>query len=196
MPRQLAVTGRRVEALLRLPSDRTGLLKHYTLSDEDLGHVGKRRRPHNKFGFALQLCALRYPGRLLAPGELIPAEITAFIGAQLELNADALIPYAVREETRHEHLAELRKLYGFRSFAGGVARDLKGWVEREAEMAKSAEDLVVRFVERCRQSLVILPLKPRSNACAQTRSSMRNVRSKRASLTGWCPKSKASCWHC
>ena len=70
---------------------------------------------------------------------------------------DALIPYAVREETRHEHLAELRKLYGFRSFAGGVARDLKGWVEREAEMAKSAEDLVVRFVERCRQSLVILP---------------------------------------
>ena len=93
MPRRLAVTGRRMEALLRLPSDRTELLKHYTLSDEDLGHVGKRRRPHNKFGFALQLCALRYPGRLLAPGELIPAEITAFIGAQLGLHADALIAY-------------------------------------------------------------------------------------------------------
>ena len=157
MPRRLAVTGRRMEALLRLPSDRTELLKHYTLSDEDLGHVGKRRRPHNKFGFALQLCALRYPGRLLAPSELIPAEITAFIGAQLGLNADALIAYAVREETRHEHLAELRKLYGFRPFAGGVARDLREWTQQEAEMATSGEDLVVRFVERCRQSLVILP---------------------------------------
>ncbi|EKA4587826.1 DUF4158 domain-containing protein, partial [Salmonella enterica subsp. enterica serovar Kentucky] len=33
-----------------------------------------RRRAHNRFGFALQLCVLRYPGRVLAPGELIPAE--------------------------------------------------------------------------------------------------------------------------
>ena len=32
--------------------------------------------------------------------------------------------YAVWSETRHEHLAELRRLYGFRSFAGGAAREL------------------------------------------------------------------------
>jgi hypothetical protein len=157
MPRRFAVTGRRMEALLRLPSDRTELLKHYTLSDEDLGHIRKRRRPHNKFGFAVQLCALRQPGRLLAAGELIPAEITEFVGAQLGLNTDALAPYAVREETRHEHLAALRKLYGFRSFTGGVARDLRNWASHEAETAASGEELVVSFVERCRQSLVILP---------------------------------------
>ncbi|WP_414836234.1 DUF4158 domain-containing protein, partial [Escherichia coli] len=41
------------------------LLKHYTLSDEDLGHIRLRRRAHNRFGFALQLCVLRYPGRVL-----------------------------------------------------------------------------------------------------------------------------------
>ena len=31
-----------------------------------------------------------------------------------------LAAYAVRSETQHEHLAELRRLYGFRSLAGGA----------------------------------------------------------------------------
>ena len=55
-----------------------------------------RRRAHNRFGFALQLCVLRYPGRVLAPGELIPAEVIEFIGAQLGLGADDLVDYAAR----------------------------------------------------------------------------------------------------
>ncbi len=72
MPRRVTLTDRQKDALLRLPTSQTDLLKHYTLSDEDLGHIRLRRRAHNRFGFALQLCVLRYPGRVLAPGELIP----------------------------------------------------------------------------------------------------------------------------
>ena len=75
-------------------------------------------------GFALQLCVLRYPGRLLAPGEFVPPAVVDFIGRQLDLDGDELADYAVRSETRHEHLAELRRLYGFRSFAGGAAHEL------------------------------------------------------------------------
>ncbi|MRK13871.1 DUF4158 domain-containing protein, partial [Klebsiella pneumoniae] len=41
--------------------------------------------------FALQLCALRYPGRALAPGEMIPREVLSFVGAQLGVPADALL---------------------------------------------------------------------------------------------------------
>ena len=111
MPRRVTLTDRQKDALLRLPTSQTDLLKHYTLSDEDFGHIRLRRRAHNRFGFALQLCVLRYPGRVLAPGELIPAEVIEFIGAQLGLGADDLVDYAAREETRHEHLAELRGLY-------------------------------------------------------------------------------------
>ena len=44
------------------------------------------------------------------------------IGRQLDLDGDELADYAVRSETRHEHLAELRCLYKFRSFSGGAAR--------------------------------------------------------------------------
>src|SRR3546814_11114348 len=55
-----------------LPTDEAALLRHYILADDDLIHIDRRRRPENRIGFALQLCALRYPGRTLAPGELIP----------------------------------------------------------------------------------------------------------------------------
>jgi len=110
-----------------------------------------------KRAFALQLCVLRYPGRVLAPGELIPAEVVEFIGAQLGLNADDLVDYAAREETRHEHLAELRALYGFRTFSGRGARELKDWLFREAELAASNEDIARRFVAECRRTSTVLP---------------------------------------
>ncbi|WP_252365106.1 DUF4158 domain-containing protein, partial [Sphingobium yanoikuyae] len=122
MPRRVTLTDRQREALLHLPVDQGELLRHYTLSDEDLGHIRQRRRAHNRFGFALQLCVLRYPGRVLAPGELIPAQVSDFIAAQLGLTSDDLLLYAAREETRHEHLADLRRIYGYRSFSAQSAR--------------------------------------------------------------------------
>ena len=105
------------------------------------------RRPRNKLGFALQLCVLRHPGRLLAPGEFVPPAVVDFIGRQLDLAGDELADYAMRSETRHDHLAELRRLYGFRSLSGGAARELGDRLREEAEQAQSNEDLVRRFVE-------------------------------------------------
>ena len=100
---------------------------------------------------------LRHPGRLLAPGEFVPPAVVGFIGRQLDLDGDELADYAVRSETRHEHLAELRRLYGFRSFSGGAARELVERLRDEAEQAQSNEDLVRRFVETCRDTRTILP---------------------------------------
>lgn len=48
MPRRVTLTDRQKDALLRLPTSQTDLLKHYTLSDEDLGHIRLRRRAHNR----------------------------------------------------------------------------------------------------------------------------------------------------
>lgn len=157
MPRRVTLTDRQREALLCLPVNQGELLRHYTLSDEDLGHIRQRRRAHNRFGFALQLCALRYPGRVLAPGEVIPAPVTDFIAAQLGLSGDDLLLYAAREETRHEHLADLRRIYGYRSFTGRGARDLREWITREAETATSNEDLARSFIAECRRARTILP---------------------------------------
>ena len=157
MPRRHILTERQRHALLALPSDEPSLLEHYTLAEDDLEHIRHRRRPHNRFGFALQLCALRYPGRLLSPGEVIPSEVLRFLAAQLGLKADDLLPYASREETRHEHLAILRGVYGYKTFSGRGARALKSWLAGQAELARSNEDLARHFVDPCRRSQTILP---------------------------------------
>ena len=157
MARRTVLTSRQRSALFALPQREADLLRHYTLSDEDLQNIGARRRPHNKLGFALQLCVLRHPGRLLAPGEFVPPAVVEFIGRQLDVAGDELADYAVRSATRHDHLAELRRLYGFRSFSGGAARELVERLREEAEQAQSNEDLARRFVEACRGTRTILP---------------------------------------
>ena len=91
MPRRKMLTDRQRAALLDLPTEEMAMLRHYTLADDDLEIIRVRRRPHNRFGFALQLCALRYPGRLLAPGEVISAALTRFLAAQLGLKLDDLV---------------------------------------------------------------------------------------------------------
>lgn len=121
------------------------LLRHYTLGDDDLGHIQERRRPENRLGFALQLCVLRYPGRALAAGEVIPHEVLSFIGAQLGVPADALLTYAARRQTRQEHMEALREIYGYKTFAGRGARDLRDWLFDQAEEARSNEDLAQRY---------------------------------------------------
>ena len=157
MPRRNILTDRQRAVLFDLPTDQAALLRHYTLADDDLEIIRARRRPHNRFGFALQLCALRYPGRLLAPGEVIPEAVTRFLAAQLGLRPDDLADYAAREETRREHLAALREVYGYKMFTGRGSRDLKVWLEDAAETSRSNEDLARRFVEQCRATQTILP---------------------------------------
>ena len=65
--------------------------------------------------------------------------------------------YGVREETRREHLAEIRLIYGYRMLSGRCAWDLKVWLENEAEAARSNEGLARQFVEECQRRQVILP---------------------------------------
>jgi TnpA family transposase len=83
MARRTILTPAQRAALLALPTDRADLARHYTLSEAELAVIDRRRRAHNRLGFALQLCALRYPGRLLQPGERIPAPAVAFVAEQI-----------------------------------------------------------------------------------------------------------------
>lgn len=139
-----------------LPTSEASLLQHYTLADDDIEHI-RGRRPENQIGFALQLCAFRYPGRLLKPGEVIPEVMSRFIAAQLGLKTDDLVFYATRENTRHEHLGTLRRIYGYKMCTGKRAKQMKGWLYRNAEAALSSENLVRGFVEECRSRQIILP---------------------------------------
>jgi TnpA family transposase len=157
MPRRDILTARQKSNLFDLPTDQASLLHHYTLGDDDLEHIKQRRRPENRLGFTLQLCALRYPGRMLAPGELIPNEALEFIGAQIGLSGETLATYAARQQTRHQHMDALRKIYGYRSFSGEIAEKIKRWLGDQAEYATSNDNLARTLMEECNRISVILP---------------------------------------
>ncbi len=157
MPRRSILTERQRSALFDLPTDQVTILHHYILADDDIEHIHTRRHARNRLGFALQLCAFRYPGRLLNPGETIPLEVSRFIAAQLGENPDDLSCYAETDATRRRHLVDLRGIYGYKMFSGRGARDLKAWLECQAETARSNKDLARQFVEECRRTQTILP---------------------------------------
>ena len=115
MPRRRAITDAQLEALLALPTAEPDLIRHYTLSPADLAVIARRRRPHNRLGFAIQLCALRFPGRLLQPGEVVPRQVLVFVADQLDLPPDVLADYAARPQTRYDQLDALYSVYRFQT---------------------------------------------------------------------------------
>lgn len=103
-------------ALFDPPSDATAMVRHYTLSPEDLALIRQRRRSPNRLGFAVHLAYLRFPGRALGPAETPPAELVAFIAQQLGLAPGVFDDYARRAETHREHQGELQAYLDLRPF--------------------------------------------------------------------------------
>jgi TnpA family transposase len=83
------------------------MVRHYTLSSEDLALINRRRGEPNRLGFALMLCYLRFPGRILQQGEEPPVELCAFVAEQLGLDAAHFGDYAERDQTRREQALEI-----------------------------------------------------------------------------------------
>jgi len=59
------------------------MVRHYTLIPEDLDLINRRRGDPNRLGFALMLCYMRFPGRVLQQGEQPPTALCAFVAEQL-----------------------------------------------------------------------------------------------------------------
>jgi Domain of unknown function (DUF4158) len=128
VPRRRALSDAQLESLLALPTDDAVLIRHWTLDAEDLAVIGRRRRDRNQLGFAIQLCALRYPGRLLRPGEVLSEKGLRFVAEQIGANPEALIAYAARFQTRYEQVEALRKAFGFAPLDRVHRRELLAWL--------------------------------------------------------------------
>ena len=127
MPRHRALTEAQLETLLALPTDELALVQHWTLSAADLAATD-RRRIHNRLGFAVQLCALRYPGRLLRSGEVIPVNALRFAAEQVGVEPDALADYGSRFQTRYQQLDALHTTFGFSDFTPVRRREILAWL--------------------------------------------------------------------
>src|SRR3546814_4022735 len=82
-------------------------------SSDLLAAIGTARTPATRLSYALQLCCLRFPGRHLRAGELLPAIMLDHIAEQVGVDAGAIADFARRAPTRYDQLAAIKARFGF-----------------------------------------------------------------------------------
>ena len=95
-----------------IPSE--DLIGYFTLSESDQILVRGQRRDHNRLGFALQVCALRYLGFVPTKLHSAPPAAIGHLAKQLGVAPRCLVKYGERSQTRTGHLQEVLAHLGFR----------------------------------------------------------------------------------
>lgn len=141
-------------------SDERGMVRHYTLSAEDLMLINRRRREPNRLGFAVMLCYLRFPGRILQQGEQPPATLCAFVAEQLGLDPAHFGDYAERDQTRREHVLEIQAALGLQPLTRALYREVAVWLLPTALATDHGPTLVTAVLEELRSRHIVCPPLP------------------------------------
>ena len=157
MPRRSILSAAERASLLALPDTEDELIRHYTFSEVDLSLIGQRRGDANRLGVAVQLCLLRFPGQGLLSDAAVPAPLVQWIAQQLRTDPGCWPQYAEREETRREHLLELRAYLSLEPF--GLAHYRQA-VRTATELALQTDKgivLAASVLDALRHRHIILP---------------------------------------
>lgn len=155
--RELLTSDQKLE-FMRIPAESEWELgTYYTFSQHDLEIINNHRRDHNRLGFAVQLAVLRYPGWPLSDLKEIPGTVLSYIAKQINVNPDAFSSYALREQTRREHIEEIRQEYGYRNFTTREHRILAQNLLHHAMENGQIIHLIQMAIDELRKRKVILP---------------------------------------
>ncbi|WP_331728433.1 DUF4158 domain-containing protein (plasmid) [Streptomyces atratus] len=97
---------------------RPELERFFYLDDEDRKLIAKRRGDHNRLGFALQMCTVRFIGRCLPDDPLdVPWVVIEHIAEQLGIeDVSCVKAYTERKPTAYEHAWEIRDAYEYHEY--------------------------------------------------------------------------------
>ncbi len=146
--------------LLALPTTLQEYEELYALNPMDRQFVASRRLDANRLGIAVQLCFLRHPGRVWTPEEVLPAGMLRFIANQVEADPRCLKDYAVRDETRREHLLDLLNEYGYTTFGLRDYRTCSAWLTEQARGTDNGVALITLLIAEIRRHRVVVPALP------------------------------------
>lgn len=155
--RELLTSDQRLE-FMRIPAESEWELgTYYTFSQHDLEIINNHRRDHNRLGFAVQLAVLRYPGWPLSDLKVIPDTVLSYIAKQINVNPDVFSLYALREQTRREHIEEIRQEYNYHNFTIREYRILAQDLLHHAMENGQVIHLIQTAINELRKRKVILP---------------------------------------
>jgi hypothetical protein len=112
------------------------LIAFFTLTKADQRQLPRSSAPHNRLGFALQLCTLRFMG--FVPEELtrIPPAVVESVAKQSGV-VPLLVNYGVRTQTRTDHFNVVQHSLGYRKAEQAELTELSAWLlERTLEHDK------------------------------------------------------------
>ena len=157
MPRRELLTPAERESLLTVPVIEAEQIRYYTLSRSDLAFIRQHRWDYNRLGVAIQLCYLRYPGRVPARGETPPAALLAIVATQLKTTPALWDQYASRDQTRREHQQEVVQRLGLTLFTRTNFRELVSSLIPTALQTIQGIVLVQSAIEEIRTRRLVLP---------------------------------------
>lgn len=145
------------EALLVIPTDPAELIRWYSFSEADLSLIRQRRGDGNRLGFAIQMCLLRHPGTGLAPDMGAAAGLVEWAAGEIGADPGSWELYGAREETRREHLLELRSYLGLKPFGLAEFKAVGAALDELADRTDKLVALAERALEILRQRSVVVP---------------------------------------
>lgn len=157
MPARISMTGKQRAALLALPETEEEVVRHHSFDVGDLAAIGQARTPETRLGYALQLATLRYPGRHLRRGEVLPAIMLDHVAEQVEVSPELLAAFARRAPTRHAQLIAIKHRYGFRDLTRPARAKIVAWLDSEPIAITDGRVLLDRLIVHMREQRIIMP---------------------------------------
>ena len=133
------------------------LAAYFTLMKTDKELIHKQRRDHNKLGFALQLCILRYLGFFLDDLISIAHQVTHYLGKQIQVKPQKLDQYGVREQTRTDHQQAIMQHLDFKKADGDYLQTLIHWLTDRALEHDKPLLLLKLCCDKLRQDKIVRP---------------------------------------
>ena len=146
-----------IAELFEPPTEQRELVRHFTLSEADLAAIRRCRGDHNRLGYALMLCYLRFPGRALRAGERPPTPLLAFVADQIEVLPGCIDKYLAAERNRQRHAIECQEQLGLRPFGGRAAAELTDALLSQAIENDRLAFLAELVVQACRERGIVIP---------------------------------------
>jgi Domain of unknown function (DUF4158) len=157
MARRQQLTKTQITELFEPPTEQRELVRHYTLSDADLAAIRRCRGDHNRLGYALMLCYLRFPGRALRTGKRPPVPLLVFVADQIEVLPDCIDEYLATERNRQRHAIECQEQLRLRPFGRRAAAELMDALLPQAIENDRLAFLAELVMQTCRAWGIVVP---------------------------------------